>query len=82
MKLQWKQYDIIKIMIKNRQVYQEFEDEIIRKEKVNILKNFSLVEAMYEEAVSLGVFPLKNALEGIEVDIKIAKAVNNVSATS
>lgn len=66
-------------MIKNREELQKFENEIIRKEKVNVLKNFRLVDAMYKEAVSLGVFPMKDALEGLEVDLKIAKVINSVS---
>jgi len=68
-------------MKKNLEVYQKFENELIRKEKVDVLRNFRLVDAMYEEAVALGVFPLKDALEGIEVDLKIAKVVNSVSKT-
>lgn len=69
-------------MIKNREELQKFENEIIRKENLDFLKNFHLVDAMYEEAVFLGVFPLKNALEGLEVDLKIAKVVNSVSKAS
>ena len=65
-------------MIKNTEKLQKFEDELTRKEKTDIRQNFRLVEAMYEEAVSLGVFPLKNPLDGIEVDIKIAKVINSV----
>ena len=68
-------------MIKNREELQKFENEIIGKEKVDILKNFHLVDAMYKEAVSLGIFPLKDPLAGIEIDIKIAKVVNRVSKT-
>jgi hypothetical protein len=37
------------------------------------------VEALYREAVALGVFPLQDSLEGLEVDIRIAKVVNSVS---
>ena len=66
-------------MIKNREKLQKFENEIIRNEKVNVLKNFRLVDAMYKEAVSLGIFPVKDALAGLEVDIKIAKVINSVS---
>ena len=68
-------------MIKNREELQKFENEIIGKEKVDILRNFRLVDAMYKEAVSLGIFPLKDPLAGIEIDIKIAKVVNRVSKT-
>ncbi len=65
-------------MIKNAEKLQKFEDELTRKGNIDITQNFRLVEAMYEEAVLLGVFPLKNPLDGIEVDIKIAKVINSV----
>ena len=69
-------------MIKDKKYLQEFEKEIIRSKKADIANNIRIVEALYKEAVSLGVFPLKNPLEGIEVKIKIAKVINSVSETS
>jgi hypothetical protein len=69
-------------MIKNRDRLQEFEAEIIQKEKVDILKNFRLVDAMYEEALSLGAFSKENVLDGLDKDIKLAKAINSVSKTT
>jgi hypothetical protein len=45
---------------------------------VDISENFRIVEALYREAVALGVFPPKDPLEGIEVDIRVARAVNRV----
>lgn len=66
-------------MIKNKEALQRFEKELIRKEKVDIFKNFRLLEAMYKEAVLMGQFPPKDPLSGLEVDLKIAKAVNSVS---
>lgn len=65
-------------MIKNNKKIEKFERELIRKEKTNIKKNLQLVDAMYREAVEMGVFPLKDPLDGIEVVIKIAKVVNSV----
>ena len=59
-------------MIKGRE-FQKFETELLRKEKVNIEKNFHIVEALYEEAVALGLFPLKDPLEGLEVDIRMRR---------
>jgi len=66
-------------MIKNPDILKTLEKNMIRSEKIDIQKNFRIFEAMYTEAVALGVFPLKDPLEGIEIDIKIAKAVNSVS---
>ncbi len=56
----------------------KFELDFLRKEKVDIARNFHIVEALYNEAVTLGIIPLKNPLDGIEVDLKIAKVVNRV----
>jgi len=59
--------------------FQKFEIEILRNEKLDIKKKFKIVEALYKEAVALGVFPLKDSLEGLEVDIRIARVINSVS---
>jgi len=66
-------------MVKNQEKLQKFENKLIRREKANVFKNFRLVDAMHKEAVSLGIFPMKDALEGSEVDMKIAKVINSVS---
>jgi len=58
---------------------QRFEIEILRKEKLELKKKFQILEALYKEAVALGAFPLKDSLEGLEVDIRIAKVINSVS---
>ncbi|MDN3514786.1 MAG: hypothetical protein NG747_10340 [Candidatus Brocadia sp.] len=62
--------------------FEKFEKELLKKEKVDIMKNFQIVEALYHEAVMLGVIPLKDPLDGFEVDIKIAKIINSVPKTS
>ena len=64
-------------MIKNQEV-RKFEVEFIKREKVDRVKNFKIVNALYEEAVTLGVIPSKNPLDGIEVDLRIARVVNHV----
>lgn len=69
-------------MIRNSKIVHEFEKELIIKEKPDVMKNFHMVDSMYEEAVALGVIPMKDPLDGLEIDLKIAKVVNHVSATS
>ena len=61
-----------------RSGFLEFELDFLRREKVDRVRNFHIVEALYNEAVTLGIIPLKNPLDGIEVDLKIAKVVNRV----
>ena len=59
--------------------FQEFEIELLRNEELDLKNKFKTLEALYKEAVALGVFPLRNSLEGLDVDIRIAKVVNSVS---
>lgn len=65
-------------MIKNAQKLQAFEAARTRAEKVDVEQNLRILDALYEEAVMLGAIPPKDPLEGIEVKIRIAKAVNHV----
>lgn len=55
--------------------------ELAKGEKVNLKRNFQIIEALYDEAVALGAIPLRDPLEGIKIDIKIAKIVNGISKT-
>jgi hypothetical protein len=64
--------------VRRRSELLKFEFDFLREEKVDIVRNLHMVEALYKEAVTLGIIPLKNPLDGIEVDLKIAKAVNRV----
>lgn len=64
--------------VDNRSELQKFETDFLKKEKTDIGRNMRIAEALYKEAVTLGVIPLKNPLDGIEVDLKIAKVINCV----
>jgi transcriptional regulator with XRE-family HTH domain len=64
--------------VRKRRELLKFEDDFLREEKVDPVRNFHIVEALYSEAVTLGVIPLKNPLDGIQVDLKIAKVINSV----
>lgn len=65
-------------MIKDKDKILEFEKEFLKNEKLDIDKSFEIYENMYKYSVELGIFPLKNKLEGIEIDIKIARVLNSV----
>ena len=66
-------------MIRNYKKYKKFEDQFISNEKVDVENNFLIVEEMYKEAVALNIFPLKDPLDDIEIDIRTAKVINSVS---
>ena len=65
-------------MITNPKKLQEFNKKLLKKEKVDIKQNFRIVEALYREAIALGAIPLTDPLDGIQIDIKIAKVVNSI----
>ena len=56
--------------------WRRLEDELIRSAPPDLQEAFRTVEALLEEAVALGVWPPEDPLEGIEVDLRVAKIVN------
>ncbi len=68
-------------MITNHTAYAQFEEDLIRNQRVDIAQNFRIMDALYDEAVELGIFPLKDPLEGLDTILTIAKVVNSVSET-
>ena len=56
----------------------QFELDLVKRHGPDLDQNLRVMEAMYEEARNLGVFPLKDALDGLEVDLRIARVVNFV----
>jgi hypothetical protein len=65
-------------MIKNPKLLVELEEKELKREKSDYESALRIFEAMWQEAMLLGVIPLKDPLEGIEVDIKIAGILNSV----
>lgn len=63
-------------MIRRTALLEEFEKAQMRRQPADYFRNLEIFEAMYREAKALGALPLKNPLEGIEVDIRLAKALN------
>lgn len=68
-------------MIKNKKLLEELEKEIIRNSQLDINKNIKIFQEFLKLAREVGRFPSENLLEGIEIDIKYAKAINGVKRT-
>jgi hypothetical protein len=65
-------------MIKNPEIVKKFEDDFLRNgEKLSYTQCRRLFDSMWNEAVALGLFPPKEPLEGIEVDLKIARVLHS-----
>ena len=65
-------------MIQNRIKLNKFYRKLIREENLSYKEALSIYEALHKEAVSLGVISSENILEGLEVDLRIAKAINGL----
>ena len=67
-------------MIRNKAKLNEFYKKLIKEERIPYKKALSIYEAMHKEAVSLGIINSENILEGLEVDLRIAKAINGLNS--
>ena len=65
-------------MVKNPKILKRFEFDLIRRSRHGYNHNVKIANELLRLAIKLGVFPPKNRLDGIEVDIKFAKAMNSV----
>ena len=65
-------------VIENRHVLERLEREFLARDEMDHARKLAILEAMRKEAVALKAFPPRDPLEGIEVDIMLAKVVNSV----
>ena len=65
-------------MIKNKAKLEEFERELLRTENLSYKESLAIFEALRKEAVALGVWNSDNIMDGLEVTIRVAKAVNGL----
>jgi hypothetical protein len=67
-------------MIKNKPKVDKFYRKLIKEENLSHKEALSIYEALHKEAVSLGIINSKNILEGLETDLRIAKALNGLTS--
>lgn len=65
-------------MIRETGALEAFNRAQAKKEKPDYISALRLFEGMWREGMALGVLPLKDPLEGIDVDIRIAWMLNHV----
>lgn len=65
-------------MINKKTKLEDFDEELRKTEGLPYKEVLSIYDVLFAEAVSLGIFNSDNVLEGIEVDIRIAKAINGL----
>jgi len=69
-------------MIRNRDLWERFEAKWQRRVPASLEENLRIFAMLMEYARVLGVWPPADPLEGIDVDIKVAKAVNTYVSES
>lgn len=65
-------------MVRNKHKLNEFYRKLIEEENISHKQALSIYEMLHREAVSLGAISSENILEGLEVDLRIAKAINGL----
>jgi hypothetical protein len=65
-------------MIRNRHKVDEFQWKLNAQESLSYREALAIYEMLLKEAVSLGKINSENIMEGLEVDLRIAKAINQV----
>jgi len=64
-------------VIRDTEAWREWEVHWQRRKPANLEANLRVFWTLVEHARALGAWPPKDPLEGIEVDIQLAKAVNS-----
>lgn len=64
-------------MIKDRKAWEEFEREYSRSHKPDFYQNLKIVSELHRHALKMGRFG-RDPLEGIEVDLRIARIINHI----
>ncbi len=69
-------------MVKDAKTLEAFDREWLSRKTNNPEINWNIFEALYEEAKSLGIFPLKDPLDGLEHKIQLARIIHDFSISS
>ena len=67
-----------KAMIQNKHKLDELQCKLDADENLSYIEALAIFEMLHKEAVSLGAINSGNILDGLEVDLRIAKAINKV----
>ena len=63
-------------MIRNPELLKSLDDTLARNEPADFFRNLKIFSALYREALSIGTCPMRNPLDGIENDIRLAQILN------
>ena len=64
-------------MIRNADKVREFEERYLAENRLSLEQALAIVDALWAEGLRLGSLPPADPLEGIDVDIRIARVLNS-----
>jgi len=67
-------------MVKNKRKLDEFYRKSDAEERLSYKEAVRIYDALHKEAVALGAISHENIRDGIEVDLRIARAVNGLKS--
>ena len=67
-------------MIRKKRKLVEFYRKLMEEENISHKEALRIYEALHREAISLGAISSENILEGLETDLRIAKAINGLTS--
>jgi hypothetical protein len=65
-------------MIRNKRKLDEFYRKLDAEENLSYTEAARIYDALHKEAVALGAISHENIWDGFEVDLRIAKAINEI----
>jgi hypothetical protein len=65
-------------MVKNKKILEKFYRDLEKRNRLSLKEAFHIFDILHKEAVLLGAITSENILDGLEADLRIARAVNNL----
>ena len=66
-------------LIKNAAMLREFEERYIAGDRLSYDQALNIVDSLWAEGVALGVLPPKDLMEGVAVDLRMARILRSCS---
>ncbi|MBT9131646.1 hypothetical protein B9J77_01995 [candidate division NPL-UPA2 bacterium Unc8] len=66
-------------MVRNKLKLDKFYRKLMERENISHREALLIYEALHKEAVSLGIISSKNILDGLGIDLRIARAINGLT---
>lgn len=63
-------------MIRDKVLWEQWEREQLKRAPADLMHNLRLIEEMYREALTLGVICAREATEGLDEKIALARVLN------